>query len=83
MFLRKPQLQCRDYQLAGPANYNKPGYKPQDWNEMIVVAKDGAARCTCNGEVLEEAFKLPETGPIGLEGDRGQMEYRRIRIREE
>lgn len=83
VFLRKPQLQCRDYALAGPAPYNKPGYKPQDWNEMIVVAKDGAARCTCNGEVLEEAFKLPETGPIGLEGDRGQMEYRRIRIQEQ
>jgi lysophospholipase L1-like esterase len=83
VFLRKPQLQCRDYALAGPAPYNKPGYKPQDWNELVVVAKDGAARCTCNGEVLEAAFKLPETGPIGLEGDRGQMEYRRIRIREE
>lgn len=83
VFLRKPQLQCRDYPLAGPPNYAKPGYKPQDWNEMVVVCKDGAARCTVNGEVLEEAFKLPETGPIGLEGDRGQMEYRRIRILEE
>ena len=69
--------------LAGPAPYNKPGYKPQDWNELVVVAKDGAALCTCNGEVLEAAFKLPETGPIGLEGDRGQMEYRRIRIQEQ
>jgi lysophospholipase L1-like esterase len=83
VFLRKPQLQCRDYVLAGPPAYSKPGYKPQDWNELVVVAKDGAARCTCNGEVLEEAFKLPETGPIGLEGDRGQMEYRRIRIQEQ
>ena len=26
-------------------------------------------------------LKLPATGPIGLEGDRGQMEYRRIRIK--
>ncbi len=83
VFIRKPQLQCRDYPLAGPAPYNKPGYKPQDWNELVVVAKDGAALCTCNGEVLEAAFKLPETGPIGLEGDRGQMEYRRIRIQEQ
>ena len=83
VFLRKPQLQCRDYALAGPAPYNKPGYKPQEWNELVVVAKDGAALCTCNGEVLEAAFKLPESGPIGLEGDRGQMEYRRIRIQEQ
>ena len=40
------------------------------------------AVCTCNGELLEGDFQLPETGPIGLEGDRGQMEYRRIRIKE-
>ncbi len=80
VFLRQPQLQCRDYPLAGPYKYLK-NYKQGDWNELVVVAKGGLARCTCNGEVLEEAFKLPETGPIGLEGDRGQMEYRRIRIR--
>ncbi len=46
----------------------------------MVVVKDKTAHCTCNGEVLEAAYALPETGPIGLEGDRGQMEYRRIRI---
>ena len=32
-------------------------------------------------EVLLEAMKVPDSGPIGLEGDRGQMEYRRIRIK--
>ena len=81
VFLRKPQLQCRDYPLAGPYK-NLKNYKPQDWNELVVVVKDGVAHCTCNGEVIEGAFKLPPTGPIGLEGDRGQMEYRRIRIKE-
>ena len=41
------------------------------------------AHCTCNGEVLEAEFKVPEAaGPIGLEGDRGQMEYRRIRLKQ-
>ncbi len=79
VFIRKPQLQCRDYPLAGPYK-NLQQYRPQDWNELVVVVKDNVAHCTCNGEVLEEAFKLPETGPIGLEGDRGQMEYRRIRV---
>jgi lysophospholipase L1-like esterase len=82
VFLRKPQLQCRDYPLAGPYK-QLTKYKPQDWNEMVVVVKDGVAHCTCNGEILEAALKLPETGPIGLEGDRGQMEYRRIRIQEQ
>jgi len=81
VFIRKPQLQCRDYLLAGPYK-TLMKYKPQDWNEMVVTVKDGAAYCTCNGEVLEAAMKVPPTGPIGLEGDRGQMEYRRIRLQE-
>jgi hypothetical protein len=83
IFIRKPQLQCRDYLVAGPDKYKTlKKYRPQDWNEIEIVVKDGVARCTCNGEVLEEALKLPESGPIGLEADRGQMEYRRIRIKE-
>jgi Domain of Unknown Function (DUF1080) len=81
IFIRKPQLQCRDYAVAGPEKYKAlKSYKPQDWNLIEVTVKDGIARCTCNGEVLEEALKVPETGPIGLEGDRGIMEYRRIRL---
>lgn len=81
VFIRQPQLQCRDYLLAGPYT-NLAKYKPQDWNEMIVAVTNNVAYCTCNGEVLNAAMKVPETGPIGLEGDRGQMEYRRIRLRE-
>jgi lysophospholipase L1-like esterase len=81
VFIRKPQLQCRDYLLAGPYKELKQ-YKPQDWNEIIVTVNDGVAHCTCNGEILEAALKVPATGPIGLEGDRGQMEYRRIRLQE-
>lgn len=80
IFVRKPQLQCRDYLAAGPYKGLKK-YKPQEWNQIEVVVKDGLARCTCNGEVLEAELKLPETGPIGLEGDRGQMEYRRVQIK--
>ncbi len=81
VFIRQPQLQCRDYLLAGPYKQLKQ-YKPQDWNELVVAVTNNVAYCTCNGEVLEAAFKLPATGPIGLEGDRGQMEYRNIELRE-
>jgi hypothetical protein len=81
IYLRGPQLQCRDYPLAGPYK-ELAKYRPQDWNEIVVEVTDNVARCTCNGEVLEAAFAVPASGPIGLEGDRGQMEYRRIRIRE-
>ena len=81
IFLRKPQLQCRDYLVAGPYKDLK-AYKPQEWNTIEVTVKDNVAHCTCNGEVLEAALKLPESGPIGLEADRGQMEYRHIQIKE-
>jgi hypothetical protein len=81
VFVRKPQLQCRDYLVAGPYKELKQ-YKAQDWNQIEVTVKDGIAHCTCNGEVLEDALKLPESGPIGLEGDRGVMEYRHIQIKE-
>lgn len=80
VYIRAPQLQCRDYVLAGPWKDLKR-YRPQDWNEIVVEVRDGVAHCTCNGEVIDAAMKVPATGPIGLEGDRGQMEYRRIRIK--
>ena len=82
IFIRKPQLQCRDYLVAGPYKELKK-YKPQDWNEIEVTVTNGVAYCTCNGEVLQFALKVPNTGPIGLEADRGQMEYRRIRLSEQ
>ena len=79
LFIRGPQLQVRDYPVAGPYKELKK-YKPQDWNEIVVVVKDNVAHCTCNGEVLEAALKVSSTGPIGLESDRGLMEYRNIRL---
>lgn len=81
IFIRKPQLQCRDYYVAGPYKELKK-YRPQDWNLIEVIVKGDVATCTCNGEPLDFPKTLPTSGPIGLEADRGQMEYRRIRIRE-
>jgi hypothetical protein len=80
IFILRPQLQCRDYLVAGPYKELKK-YKPQDWNAIEVEVQGGIARCTCNGELLEAEFKVPESGPIGLEGDRGQMEYRHIQLK--
>lgn len=80
VFLRGRQLQCRDFPLAGPYKDLKQ-YRPGEWNELVVEVKGTKAHCTCNGELLEAAFEIPQSGPIGLEGDRGQIEYRRIRIK--
>jgi lysophospholipase L1-like esterase len=79
IFLRGKQLQCRDFPLAGPYKELK-NYKPLDWNDIAITVKGTTAHCTCNGEVLEAALKIPKNGPLGLEGDRGQMEYRHIQI---
>lgn len=80
VFLRGKQLQCRDYVTAGPYKELR-NYRPQDWNELTITVKGDVAHCVCNNEVIEAEFKIPATGPIGIEGDRGQMEYRRIRIK--
>ncbi|MEM9646072.1 MAG: GDSL-type esterase/lipase family protein, partial [Planctomycetota bacterium] len=80
VFIRGRQLQCRDYELAGPYD-SLTRYRPGDWNELVIEVRGNSAHCTCNGEILEQAFRVPESGPIGLEGDRGQIEYRRIRLR--
>ena len=56
-------------------------YRPLDWNAIEVTVQDGIARCTCNGELLEPALKIPEPGQLGLEADKGAIEYRRIRIK--
>ncbi len=82
IFIGTKQLQCRDYLKAGPY-YKLTKYKPQDWNQIVIVVHGHTAHCTCNGEVLEDAMPLP-AGPwdIGLEADRGPtMEYRDIELK--
>lgn len=81
IFIRGRQLQCRDYPLAGPYKKLK-NYRSGDWNEIEVTVTGDVAHCLCNGEVIEPAMKVPATGGIGFEGDRGQMEYRRVRVKE-
>lgn len=81
VFVREPQVQVRDFPIAGPyANLKQ--YRPLDWNELVIEVRGGLGRASCNGEVFIDAFPVPPSGPIGLESDRGQMEYRRIRIQE-
>ena len=81
IFIREPQLQCRDFVIAGPFSTLEQ-YHPLDWNEIVVTVRGGLAHCTCNGEVIVDAMPVPANGAIGLESDHGQVEYRRIRILE-
>ena len=81
IFVREPQLQCRDFIIAGPFA-TLAHYRPLDWNEIVVTVKGGPAHATCNGEIIMDAMPVPATGPIGLESDHGQMEYRHIQVKE-
>jgi lysophospholipase L1-like esterase len=81
IFIREPQLQCRDFIIAGPFATLR-NYRPLDWNEIVVTVRGGFAHCVCNGEVLVDSIPVPPNGPIGLESDHGQVEYRRIRMQE-
>jgi len=45
------------------------------------LAQDTPA-AALNSDLLQAAMKVPASGSIGFGGDRGQMEYRRIRIKE-
>jgi hypothetical protein len=79
------QLQVRDYYVAGPPEFKAlKKYRPQDWNTLDVTVKGNTAVCLCNGELMQPqpALRLPADGHIGLEADRGQMDYRRIRLKE-
>jgi hypothetical protein len=81
------QLQIRDYPRVGPYKALKH-YKDGGWNAVEVTvtnSRDGkgaVARCTCNGEVLEQALPIPAGGPIGLQSETNEVEYRNVRIKE-
>ncbi|MDI1249967.1 MAG: DUF1080 domain-containing protein [Lacunisphaera sp.] len=79
LFFNKTQLQCGDY--GNYAYKTFAFYKPGDWNGIEVTVRDGVARCTCNGELLETALKITEPGALGLEVDKGAIAYRRLRIK--
>jgi hypothetical protein len=81
LFVRGNQLQIRDYPTVGPYKDLKR-FNNGDWNAIEVTVKGSTARCTCNGEVLEEAMAVPAKGGIGLQSETNQLEYRRLRIKE-
>jgi hypothetical protein len=80
VYIRGTQLQVRDYPTVGP--YKVKSFKKGDWNELEILVKGTKALCKCNGEVLEKAMNVPAKGGIGLQGESGKFEFRRIRIKE-
>lgn len=84
VFIRGPQLQLdatNDGGLTGVFKRVK-NFKIGDWNEIDITVKGTEADCKCNGESVGKAMKIPAEGPIGLQSEYGQFEFRRIRIKE-
>jgi arylformamidase len=73
------QLQIRDYPRVGPYKTLK-SYRDGGWNAIEVVVTGTKARCTCNGELLEEALEIPAQGPLALQSETNVVEYRNIRV---
>jgi Domain of Unknown Function (DUF1080) len=74
------QLQIRDYPRVGPYKTLK-NFRQGDWNAIEVTVTGAKARCTCNGELLEDAMAIPEKGRLSLQSEINLVEYRNIRIK--
>jgi lysophospholipase L1-like esterase len=56
VYLRGPQLQCRDYALAGPTRTSRATSR-RSGTRLVVTVRGGVARATCNGELIEGEMK--------------------------
>lgn len=84
VFIHGKQLQVRDYPNAGPKQYAKPAKAAGEWNDLEFDIKDGVAVVKLNGQVIEKAWRVgsnPKQG-IGLQRERGDFDFRNIRIME-
>jgi hypothetical protein len=78
------QLQVRDYPNAGPKNYAKPAKPAGEWNDLEFEIADGTAVVKLNGEVIEPAWKIggDDKKGVGLQREKGDFDYRYIRLKE-
>ena len=52
-----------DCPRVGPYKTLK-NYKEGDWNAIEVIVTGAKARCTCDGEILEDALQIPDKGRL-------------------
>ncbi|MCH7727764.1 MAG: DUF1080 domain-containing protein [Planctomycetes bacterium] len=78
------QLQVRDYPKAGPKPYAKFAKPAGEWNALEWDITDGVAIVKLNGEIIEKAWKIGgvENRGVGLQKERGDFEFRYVRVKE-
>src|SRR4051812_29193269 len=84
LYVHGKQLQVRDYPRAGPREYAKPAKPAGQWNDLELDVTDGVAVVRLNGEVIEKAWKIGGNGKqgLGLQRERGDFDFRHIRMKE-
>lgn len=78
------QFQVRDYPTAGPKQYASAAKPAGEWNELEFDITDGVAVVKLNGQVIEKAWKIGGDSKkgIGLQKERGDFDFRFIRVKE-
>jgi len=80
------QFQVRDYinSLPETRKYAPMCKPPGQWNEMEFDVTKGVAVVKLNGKVIEKAWEIGEEPqrPLGLQREKGDFDFRRIRLKE-
>lgn len=80
------QFQVRDYcnSLPDTKKYAPACKPPGEWNDLELDISDGVAVIKLNGTVIEKAWKTGTAIDVGLglQREKGDFEFRRIRLKE-
>lgn len=84
VYIHGNQLQVRDYPNAGPKQYAFAAKPHDEWNDLEFDITEGVAVVKLNGKVIEKAWKIGKAADkgIGLQRERGDCDFRYIRIME-
>jgi hypothetical protein len=85
VYIHGKQLQVRDYPNAGPKEYAKAAKPFGAWNDLEFDIKAGVAVVRLNGQVIEKAWKIggDATKGVGLQRERGDFDFRFVRMKTE
>lgn len=84
VFVHGNQLQVRDYPKAGPKEYAVHAKPAGEWNALEFDIAGGVAEVKLNGQTIEKSWRIGGKADqgFGLQKERGDFEFRNIRIKE-
>jgi hypothetical protein len=84
IFVWGNQFQVRDYPTVGPNEYAAAAKPAGEWNDLEFDLSEGFAAVKLNGTLIEGkwAIGLQSKKGVGLQRERGDFDFRHIRIQE-